>query len=70
MKAHRTQFTCVLTIPDRRTTLTTGISIDVPKGLTRQQAVEYIMGRISAEVSRALGLSQLNALDDPNEVVT
>lgn len=73
----RTRLRCVIVDPDVQTyALCTGISIEVPRGLTRQQAIDYVSGVIAREVSRyaaseALGCGPFG--NDPNywsEIVT
>jgi len=67
---------CIIVEPGQQTTaLCTGIQIDVPKGLTRQQAVDYVTGVISREVSRyaaweALNLGSMDRNTDWNEIIT
>ena len=43
---------CIIVDPNDSTTLCTGIAIDLPRGLTRQQAIDHVTGVISREVSR------------------
>ena len=58
----RTHLRCIIVEPAQSTSaLCTGISIDVPSGLTRQEAIDFVTGVIAREVSRyaaseALGL--------------
>ena len=73
----RTRVRCVIVNPDEtNSVLCTGISINLPRGLTRKQAIDYVSGVIAGEVSRyaaaeALGCGPYGT--DPNywtEIVT
>lgn len=73
----RTRLRCVIVNPDApEQVLCTGISINLPRGLTRKQAADYVAGVIAGEVSRyaaaeALGCGPYG--NDPNywsEIVT
>jgi hypothetical protein len=72
----RTRFRCVILKPDNAfEQVCTGIMVDVPKGLTRNQAVDYVTGAIAKEISRyaaweALGLGPTDNETDWNEIVT
>ena len=48
----RTQLRCVIQDQAGAQTLCTGISISLPRGLTRQQAIDHVSGVIAREVSR------------------
>lgn len=75
-KALRNRFRCVIVQPHGQTmTLCTGIMVDVPAGLTRTQAIDYVAGRIGGEVARyaaseALGFGPIDGKIDWNEIVT
>jgi hypothetical protein len=69
----RKSFRCV--IETNGAQLCTGIFVNVPSGLTRNQAIDYITGAIAKEVSRyaaseALGLGPTDHNTDWNEIVT
>jgi hypothetical protein len=72
----RTRFRCVIAEPDAQNySLCTGIMVDVPNGLTRQQAIDYVTGVISREVSRyaaaeALGLGWTDNKTDWSAKIT
>lgn len=72
----RTRFRCVIHHPDNQAiNLCTGIMVEVPAGLTRKQAVDYVTGHIAHEVSRyaaweALGIGSYDNNTDWNEIVT
>ena len=72
----RTQFRCVIVESgNQQFSLCTGIQVNVPKGLTRQQAVDYVTGQIAREVGRyaaweALGLGPIDNKTDWDEIVT
>ena len=63
MKA-RTSFRCTIQEPGQQTmSLCTGIQVNVPAGLTRQQAVDYVTGKIAKEIGtyaawEALGMGR------------
>jgi len=75
----RNRLRCVIVDPGAQQgpQLCTGISVDLPRGLTRQQAIDYVSGVIAREVSRyaaaeALGVGPFST-NDPNywtEIVT
>lgn len=75
-KALRTRFRCVLVESDNQVSaLCTGIQVDVPAGLTRDQAFDYVTGRLAGELRRyavqeALGLSESSHQTDWSEIVT
>jgi hypothetical protein len=75
-KAMRTRFRCIIIEDGQQSpALCTGIQIIVPSGLTREQAQDFVAGRIAGEVRRyaaaeALGLSQFDNNTDWNEPVT
>ena len=75
-KALRTKFKCVLVEPDYQgMALNTSIFVDVPAGLTREQAFDYCAGRIVGELRRyavqeALGLAEITRETDWREIVT
>lgn len=53
----------------------TSISVDVPTGLTREQAADYVAGRVAGEVRRyaayeCLGLTCIYPDTDWREIVT
>ena len=69
----RKSFRCVIVEGD--TQLCTGIMVNVPAGLTRLQAIDYVTGAIAKEISRyaaseALGLGPFDHNTDWNEIVT
>jgi predicted SprT family Zn-dependent metalloprotease len=69
----RKNFRCVFELGGA--VLSTGIQINVPDGLTRRQAVDYVTGVVAKEVSRyaaweALGLGPTDNDTDWNEKVT
>lgn len=37
---------------DQPNSIATHISVDVPSGLTRQEAVDYVVGKVAGEMSR------------------
>jgi hypothetical protein len=72
----KTSFRCIIMESGQQTmALCTGIQINVPKGLTRQQAIDHVTGVIAREVSRyaaaeALGVGPYDGTTDWNEIVT
>ena len=55
--------------------LCTGISVNVPSGLTRQQAIDYVTGAIATEISRyaaseALGFGPFGPDTNWSDIVT
>lgn len=69
----RRQFLCVFT--DGNAHLSTSIAIDVPSGLTRQQAIDFVTGRVAAEVARyaaseAMGFGPFDQSTDWTKIVT
>lgn len=69
----RKRFYCRLLAEDG-SQIATSIQVILPPGLTRYQAIEFVTGRIAAEVGRyaaheALGLSHITN-DSPFEPVT
>jgi hypothetical protein len=50
----------VITDPASGATLCTGIHIDVPSGLTRQQAADYVTGVAAREIGRYAAWEALN----------
>ncbi len=75
MKARKC-FRCVLVQPnDQNSSLCTGITVNVPDGLTRTEAIAYVTGIIAGEISRyaaaeALGLTYIDQHTDWSEKVT
>jgi hypothetical protein len=75
-KAFRTEFKCVLVEPDYQgAAINTSIYVRVPSGLTREQARDYVVGRITGELSRyaaweGLGLGPTDNSTDWSEIVT
>lgn len=70
----RKQFRCVI-VDEKQAALCTGIQVNVPSGLTRQQAVDYVAGVIEGEVARyaaweALGFGPTDLSTDWSEIVT
>lgn len=61
-RATRTRFRCVIVDPGaQQPQLCTGIMVDVPAGLNRHEAINYVADKIAGEVRRyaaaeALGL--------------
>jgi len=73
-KARVTSFRCTL-VGDTGNVLGTSILVNIPPGLTRQQAFDYATGRIAGELSRyavheAMGLGPYDNNTDWNEIVT
>lgn len=71
----RRVFRCIFQDNNGHGQLSTGIAIDVPKGLTRQQAMDFVTGRVAAEVARyaaseALGFGPHDQKTDWTEIVT
>ena len=72
----RHTFRCVIVNPSNPIEqFCTGITINVPKGLTRTQAVDYVTGTIAKEMGRyaaweALGFGPIDQHTDWNEIVT
>ena len=72
----RKSFRCIIINPGATAEqLCTGIHVNVPPGLTRTQAVDYVTGRIAKELSRyaaweALGFGATDPKMDWDEVVT
>lgn len=72
----RKNFRCVIVnLANPMEQLCTGIMVDVPAGLTRQQAVDHVTGTIAREISRyaaweALELGPTTPGMDWNEIVT
>ena len=73
----RKQLRCIIVEPGQQTmvALCTGIAVNVPDGLTRQEAIDYVTGVITREVSRyaaseALGLGSIDRETDWSEKVT
>lgn len=72
----RKSFRCVIVNPSNPVEqLCTGIQVNVPAGLTRYQAVDYVTGAIAKEISRyaaweALGFGPVDNNTDYNEIVT
>ena len=67
----RKSFRCVIVDPFNDFSLCTGIQVNVPSGLTRLQAIDYVTGAIAKEVSRyaaseALGLGPFDNNTDWN----
>lgn len=66
MKASRTRFRCVIVDPGSQPmSLCSGITVDVPAGLNRHDAINYVADKIAAEVRRyaaaeALGLGHFD----------
>ena len=74
-KASHTNFRCVLVDASTGNVLGTSIMVNIPPGLTRQQAFDYATGRIAGELSRyavheAMGLGPYDNQTDWNEIVT
>ena len=68
-------FRCIFQDPTSGSALSTGIYIDVPSGLTRQEAVDYVTGICAREISRyaaweALCLGATDRDTDWKEIVT
>jgi hypothetical protein len=75
MKATRTRFYCRLFAETGNDQIATSIQVIVPPGLTREQVVDYVTGRIAGEVRRyaayeAVGLSYSDHHTDWSEKVT
>lgn len=72
----RKNFRCVIVDSENQGfSLCTGISINVPAGLTRSEAVDFVTGYIAREVSRyaaweALGFGPTDSGTDFQEIVT
>ena len=72
----RKQLRCVIVDPfDQNKSLCTGILVDVPAGLTRNQAQDFVTGVIAGEVRRyaaaeALGLGPYDQNTNWQEIVT
>jgi hypothetical protein len=72
----RKNFRCVIVEANSQApALCTGIMVNVPSGLTRHQAVDYVTGAIAKEISRyaaweALGMGPVDNNTDYNEIVT
>jgi hypothetical protein len=72
----RKNFRCVIVEPsNQNSALCTGIMVNVPAGLTRHQAVDYVTGAIAKEISRyaaweALNMGPVGNDTDYNEIVT
>ena len=74
MKAIRTSFKCRLFSNDGYQ-VCAPVIVNVPSGLTREQAFDYCAGRLVSELRRycvqeALGLSESNSQTDWQETVT
>lgn len=70
----RTQFRCII-VDGNNGALCTGIAVNVPPGLNRLQAQEYVTGVIAGEVRRyaaseALGLGPVSQETDWSAIVT
>lgn len=73
-KVSRHSFRCLLLDWEGKT-LCTSIAIDVPPGLTRQQAFDYVAGVCAREIARyaaaeALGITEITRETDWKEIVT
>lgn len=74
--ALRTRFRCVIVEEgNQASSLCTGIQVIVPSGLTREEAQDFVAGRIAGEVRRyaaaeALGLGYIDNATDWSEKVT
>jgi hypothetical protein len=72
----RKTFRCVIVnSANQNESYCTGITVYVPTGLTRQQAIDYVTGALAAEISRyaaaeALALGPTDRDTDWNEIVT
>lgn len=71
----RKSFRCVIVDPATNSQLCTGIHVNVPSGLTRTQAIDFVTGAIAKEVGRyaaseALGLGPFDHNTDWNEIVS
>ena len=71
----RKSFRCVIVDPATNGQLCTGIQVNVPAGLTRTQAIDFVTGAIAKDVGRyaaseALGLGPFDHNTDWNEIVT
>ena len=74
-KAIRTSFRCILQDWSNEGQLCSGIAVIVPRGLTRQQAFDYVAGVCAREIARyaaaeALGLTETTSTTDWFEIVT
>lgn len=70
----RKSFRCVI-VGSNGDQLCTGIHVNVPSGLTRTQAIDFVTGAIAREVGRyaaseALGFGPFDHNTDWNEKVT
>jgi hypothetical protein len=72
----RKSFRCVIVeSSNQQISLCTGIQVNVPSGLTRIQAVDFVTGAIAKEISRyaaweALGIGPFDNNTDWNEIIT
>ncbi|GAC1572662.1 MAG: hypothetical protein NVS3B5_01660 [Sphingomicrobium sp.] len=71
----RKTFRCVIVDPATNAQLCTGIQINVPGGLSRGEAVDFVTEAISKDVARyaaweALGLGPFDKNTDWAEIVT
>ena len=72
----RRRLRCVIVDPwDQNKSLCTGILIEIPSGLTRNQAQDFVTGVIAGEVRRyaaseALGFGPFDQNTDWSEIVT
>jgi hypothetical protein len=71
----RKNFRCVIVDPRTDFSLCTGITVNVPSGLTRQQAIDYVTGAIATEISRyaaseALGFGPFGPDTNWSDIVT
>ncbi len=72
----RKSLRCVIVDPTNcNVNLCTGIMINVPSGLTRQQAIDYVTGAIATEISRyaaseALGFGPFGPDTNWSDIVT
>ena len=71
----RKSMRCVIVDPANNAQICTGIQINVPAGLTRTEAVDFVTGKIAGEVSRyaaseALGLGPVDQHSDWKAIVT
>lgn len=69
----RKSFRCVIDLGGQQ--LCTGIQVNVPSGLTRTQAVDFVTGAIAKEIGRyaaweALGFGPIDSKTDWSEIVT
>jgi hypothetical protein len=72
----RKNFRCIIVEANAQApALCTGIMVNVPAGLTRTQAIDYVTGAIAKDIGRyaaseALGLGPFTNDTDWNEIVT